>query len=132
MKLYYKQLHSLEELKREKKKLKKRIDKEQEEGLFSFGNVVGKEEAVKDTGNLLSIAQGLLQSSSVKEAAVSLGLPLLKMAGRKIGRNTVTAIGKEVLGGYLKYKLAEMGYKSIRHFWKAYRQKQGEKKAANS
>ena len=132
MKLYYKQLHSLEELKREKKKLKKRIDKEQEEGLFSFGNVVGKEEAVKDTGNLLSIAQGLLQSSSVKEAAVSLGLPLLKMAGRKIGRNTVTAIGKEVLGGYLKYKLAEMGYKSIRHFWKTYRQKQAEKKAANS
>ncbi len=120
----------MEELRREKAKLKGKLKKSADEPAFSFTDILGKDKkgGEEGIGSILTIAQDLLASPSVANTVMTLGLPLLKMAGRRVKRNVLLNIGKELLGGYLKYKAAELGFKGVKNYVKS---KQEEKKEAH-
>lgn len=130
MRLYPKKLRSLDALKREKLKLKYALERTEEEGFFNLksdklsglGKLagMGKKAAGSSDGglNFLSLAGDLLTSKSFADIALTVGLPLLKFAGRKAKKGVIKKIATEVIGGYVKWKLMQMGYRGIRLFLK--------------
>ncbi len=122
MKLYNKQLNSIEELRREKQKLKADLNSADKQGLFSLDDVLpGKNKnngkADNDGGGLdiAGIATGLLSSLGNKDTLLSVGLPLLKVAGNQLEKGVVKKILKEVGLGYIKWKAIELSIKGIKH-----------------
>ncbi len=119
MKLYPRKLHSLRELKRERYKLRVAIAETDPINTFGESRVkekADKKEDKKDSNDLLVIVTDLLTSKGVADVALSLADPLLSLLGRKAGKGILKPLAKEVLGGYAKWKLIEIGYKTALRF----------------
>lgn len=121
MKLYNKQLNSVEELLREKQQLKAELRKADEEGLFSLDNIIpatgNKENKGKNSGevDIAGLASGLLSSLGNKDNLLAIGLPLLKAAGSQLEKGLVKKILKEVGFGYAKWKAIELAFKGTKY-----------------
>jgi hypothetical protein len=119
MKLYPKKLHSIEELKREKHVLKYAIKHSGSDNFLSMGGGKGKKKKKKeksDATDWMAIAGDLLTSKHAGDIAMTLGLPLLKIFGLKAGKSVFGNVAKEMLGGYIKWKLVEISYKTALRF----------------
>lgn len=126
MKLYSRQLNSLEELKREKQTLKAQIAKAESEGFFSLSDILPEKKA-GDKEDMLSQLGGILGSADVKDLLGSLAGPALGLIGDKIEKQTLKKIAKEVLGSYVKWKSIELAYTGIRMLLDKYKHKSTEK-----
>lgn len=122
MKLYNKQLNSIEELRREKQKLKADLQSAYTQGLFSLddllpGNSTSNSKADNNAEgvDIAGIATSLLSSLGSKNTLLSVGLPLLKVAGNQLEKGVVKKILKEVGLGYIKWKAIELSVKGIKH-----------------
>lgn len=122
MKLYNKQLNSIEELRREKQKLKADLQSADKQGLFSLddllpGNSTSNSKADNNAEgvDIAGIATSLLSSLGNKNTLLSVGLPLLKVAGNQLEKGVVKKILKEVGLGYIKWKAIELSVKGIKH-----------------
>lgn len=122
MKLYNKQLNSIEELRREKQKLKADLQSADKQGLFSLddllpGNSTSNSKADNNAEgvDIAGIATSLLSSLGSKNTLLSVGLPLLKVAGNQLEKGVVKKILKEVGLGYIKWKAIELSVKGIKH-----------------
>jgi hypothetical protein len=122
MKLYNKQLNSIEELRREKQKLKADLQSAYTQGLFSLddllpGNSTSNSKADNNAEgvDIAGIATSLLSSLGGKNTLLSVGLPLLKVAGNQLEKGVVKKILKEVGLGYIKWKAIELSVKGIKH-----------------
>ncbi len=128
MKLYKKQLNSLEELKKEKRRLKNKLDETQ---LFSAPESITNETAT-GSPDLLGAFMEMISSPSAAGTVGSLAMPLLSMAGKKISKKYLLRFAKEFIGGYAKWKAVEIGYKAARSYIKSRKRKKAEKKAAEA
>ncbi|MBS1779538.1 MAG: hypothetical protein JST70_09465 [Bacteroidetes bacterium] len=128
MKLYKKQLNSIEELKKEKRRLKAKLDETQ---LFSAPESITKETAT-GSPDLLGALTEMISSPSAAGTIGSLAMPLLSMAGKKISKKYLLRFAKEFIGGYAKWKAVEIGYKAARSYIKSRKRKKAEKKAAEA
>ncbi len=128
MRLYPKQINSLEELRLEKQKLLDESRQTDIKKILSFDNInftKGPTSETRDHDNS-SLLTGILKDSSLQETIVSLGMPLLQKAGVKVGsagkelgKKIIVSSAKEVLGGYLKWKAAELTIKGLSHLVKS-------------
>jgi hypothetical protein len=116
MRLYPKKLRSLEELKREKQVLKYARAQTRKESFLDI-----KADSLPGAGkkgDILSLIGDLFTSKSFADIALSVGLPMLKFAGRKTEKNIIKKLAGELIGGYVKWKLLQMGLRGIRLFMK--------------
>ena len=121
MKLYTKKLNSLEELKREKQVMKYAKKHTTSQGFFPLEKVTAdnkrktaEDEAPFNQSDILSILGDLMTSKSTASVLLSLGLPLIKLVGRKAEKNVFRTVGFEILGGYLKWKAIQFVFKRIK------------------
>ena len=131
MKLYRRQLHSVDELRREKLRL-------QYEKLHTSGDNFfpvrehGKPDH-KSTSNFMDFLGGLGTSQGPLQMWLTLAKPILRAINKKAKPGKVlTQIAKEVLLGYAKWKVIEMAYRGVRTFIKRQQRKQEAKQAAAS
>jgi hypothetical protein len=135
MKLYHKQLHSVEDLKQEKKRLLKKSREMEKEGITSISSIKGFTEG---SGVGLGI-QSLLKLSSGQTALLKPVLRWLQSkfakketpqyfaaygnytAGKK--KNLLKTAAIEFVGGYLKWKAIELSFKGIRQLIKNRKEK---------
>ncbi len=108
MGLYHKQLNSVADLRREKKRLKvnRKVAKNNAE------EVERAKEGDDDRGPLasfISIAGDLLSSQGTKSALSSIAMPLFSMALGKAKNGFLKKVAKEVIGGYVKWKAIDFG-----------------------
>lgn len=121
MKLYNKQLNSVEELLREKQQLKVELRKADAEGLFSLDDIIpasgNKENKGETSGevDIAGLATGLLSSLGNKDSLLAIGLPLLKAAGSQLEKGLMKKILKEVGFGYAKWKAIELAFKGAKY-----------------
>ncbi|MFN4248421.1 MAG: hypothetical protein ACK4EY_11890 [Flavipsychrobacter sp.] len=123
MKLYNKQLNSLEELKLEKQKLRAEMRKADADGFFSVDDIIPGRSANKEASeeqesgglDIAGIAGSLLSAIGNKDMLLSVGMPLLKLAGNQLEKGLVKKILKEVGFGYAKWKAIELAYKGVKH-----------------
>lgn len=126
MKLYSRQLNSLEELKREKQALKAQIAHAESEGFFSLSDIMpGKKDG--DSGDVLSQLGGILGGNDTKDLLGAIAGPALGLIGDKIEKQTLKKIAKEVLGSYVKWKSIELAYAGVRMLLDKYKHKSTEK-----
>ncbi|XZF16686.1 hypothetical protein ACTHGU_11160 [Chitinophagaceae bacterium MMS25-I14] len=127
MKLYPKQLNSVAELKKERRKLLQLRNETQKDGLNPldglFGGAKGggkrskkgKSDTAGETSeqpfNLLSLAGSFLNSGDMLQLAIDFGLPLLGKGVRKIKINFLEKAAKEFFGGYIRWKALSLGFK---------------------
>ncbi len=118
MELYHKQLKSVAELKREKKRIKLMRHLEDNNA-----------EAVKDAKNadnplasFASLAGDLISSKGTTGVLMSVAMPLLKPLMKK-GQKGMFKLAKEVLGGYVKWKAIDMGITLAMRFIKSQKHK---------
>lgn len=125
MKLYPKKLNSIEALERERRKLKRAIAETNPTDVFGAGKTDKKsrkqaatdtEETIGGNENLLVTITDLLTSKGVADVVLSLISPLMGVLGRKAGKGILKPLAKEVLGGYVKWKLIEISYKTAVRF----------------
>jgi hypothetical protein len=132
MKLYPKKLNSLEELKREKQVLKYAKKHTTSNGFLPFekikgeGSMTAAEPNAFNQSDVLSIFGDLATSKSLTSAALSLGLPLLKLAGRKAEKGVFRTVGGEIIGGYLKWKVIQFAFKRIKGMMSSKKKKEKE------
>jgi hypothetical protein len=112
MKLYPKQLNSLQELKQEKERLSLSIGNNAHQA--NSINTPAENSRVADV-SYMGIILDLLSNDLIGSALLKLGLPMFKKAGKFAGKN-VFGLGKEVFGGYLKWKALELGYRWMRRY----------------
>jgi hypothetical protein len=138
MKLYPKQLNSIEALERERRRLKREIASTDPTDFFSRGAGGGKkqkkEKAHKSAepegdGNSFFITIiDLLTSKGVADGALSIIDPLMTLLGRKAGKSIIKPLAKELLGGYVKWKIIEISYKTALRFIRSKQHKHQAKK----
>lgn len=116
MKIYHKKLNSLEELKREKHVLLYAKKHTASEDLFSPGQIMPKSASAPsgNTTNVMAIIGDLLTSKSATSMGLTLGVPLVKMLGLKASKSVLKPLVREVVGGYIKWKLIHFGIKIVR------------------
>lgn len=130
MKLYNKQLNSVEELRLEKQKLKAEIKKADATSFFSIDDIIPgtkpttEKEAPKD---IMGMATNILSSLANKETLLAVGMPLLSILTGGVQKAVVKKVLKEVGLGYIKWKAVELGYKGVKTILK----KTTEKRAKN-
>ncbi len=138
MRLYRKQLNSLEELRREKAALLLLRKKTEEENLFDPKDLVPSftkkdkghsEEQTSDNGDILDMLKGVAGDIGIANLLPLILNPLEALAGKKLREKVLLPLAKEMLGGYLKWKAVELGLKALKHFAKKSRKK---KRAARS
>lgn len=112
MKLYSRQLNSLDELKQEKKMLKDRLKQTESEGFFSLSDILPVSKDGDD--GLMSKLTGMLNDADTKELIMSLAGPALGALGNKVEKQTLKKIAKEFLGSYVKWKAIELAYKGVK------------------
>lgn len=113
MKLYPKKLNSLEELKREKQVLKYARKHSKPEGFMDI-NIPRPTKTEEKQSDYLSFVGDLLTSRNAGDMFLTVGLPLLKLVGRKTEKSFLKTIVGEVFGGYLKWKVLQMGVRGVR------------------
>lgn len=119
IKLYDKKLHTMADLKREIA-LKEAEADNYFGSMFSFGGgeaTATAADAGSDTGSdnstdILGIAMDLITSKGLLNKLGVLAVPALKFVGLKVEKRMVLSLGKEILGGYLKWKATEFGAKT--------------------
>lgn len=133
MKLYRKQLHSLEELRREKHVLKyamKHTDdwlsfKEMDKGDSGEGSIAG--------AGLLGTIISALGSKSTLSMVMAIAPPILAMfskrsSGDRKKKNPVESLAKDLIIGYIKWKAISLGYKAVRNVTKGSKEKHHKEK----
>ncbi len=140
MKLYPKQLRTLEDLEKEKKRLRKEKRKLDQEDIFSLKGIMGKgdDDDDDDKGGGFDLSS-LISMLPIKNPLISMGV---QMAGRIFSRkkkkaqneekderttskkkpSRVRTIAFEILTGYLKWKAIELTYKATRNYIRKRRQ----------
>jgi hypothetical protein len=122
MKLYNRQLNSLDELRQEKQRLRAR--KRDTDDIFSFDDIIpgkavakeGEAEKSEDGGlDIAGIAGSVLSAVGNKDMLFSIGLPLLKIAGSQLEKGLIKKVLKEVGFGYAKWKAIELAFKGVKH-----------------
>jgi hypothetical protein len=126
MKLYYRKLHSVAELKAEKRKLLPLHEATDKEEWFSASDVNGKKDKKHKAGHhdeetqdsdgfdILSIISNVAGTGIGWETLVNIGLPYLSKAAPKI-KSTLFKLTKEVLFGYAKWKGVEIGFRLLKN-----------------
>ena len=130
MKLYNKKLRSLADIKHERALLMRDHKQSLKElkqplGGFKLGKKSKKEDS-EEGFNWLGTITKLATSKSALDIAMSLGGPLLGKVGRK-GGNTIKKAAFEVLGGYVKWKLIEVGFNVAKSLLKNSKNKKTDK-----
>lgn len=122
MKLYNKQLNSLEELKLEKQRL--RAKKRNADELFSLDDIIPGKSAAKADGDgergeggldIAELASGLISAVGNRDMLMTVGMPLLQLVGSQMEKGVVKKILKEVGFGYAKWKAIELAFKGVKH-----------------
>lgn len=134
MKIYPKRLNSLEELRREKQVLKYAAKHSKPDVLPEIKLKRGTKKVVEDAGldspsDILSMLGDILTSRTFTDSALAWGLPLIKLVGRKTEKSFLKTFAGEVLGGYLKWKMVQMGVRGVRLFLKMQQTKKEKEKA---
>ncbi len=112
MKLYHKQLKGIKDLKREKQRLRNSIRADKPSLTVPAGGEMGGTLGGMDKfAALLEV----LPLDVIQGMLVRLGLPLLKKTGKAVGKNAFS-IGKEIIGGYAKWKIMELAYRWGRRY----------------
>lgn len=110
MKLYNKNLTSLEALRREKAALKFDAD-------TSLQNILSLDLLDKSAGSHISPVHTTIDFLTSKDFAsklMALSVPLLKIAGSKLEKSLLKKVVKEVFSGYLKWKAFEIGFNVVK------------------
>ena len=129
MRLYPRQLNSLDELKREKEALKATIRRIEDEGFFSIEDILPAKAADGIEGDsIMAKLTDLVSSGNAKEILVSIAGPALSLLGTGIEKRALKKVAKEFLGSYVKWKAIELGYKGIK-MWLESRKKEKDDKA---
>jgi len=122
MKLYNKQLNSLDELRLEKQRL--RAKKRNTDELFSLDDIIPGKSATKADGDeeqreggldIAELASGLISAVGNRDMLMSVGMPLLQLVGSQMEKGVVKKILKEVGFGYAKWKAIELAFKGVKH-----------------
>jgi hypothetical protein len=118
MKLYSKQLHSLEELKREQHVL--RYAKKHTDDWLNFKDLDKDKEDAEDAAGagMLGTLLSAVGSKSMFSAALAMAPPILTLMSKKSssGRkrnNPLEKLAKEVILGYVKWKAIQMAYRGV-------------------
>lgn len=126
MKLYPKRLNSLEELKREKHMLKYARQHTRKDGLpeikLPFTTHTSK------PSDMISMAGDLLTSKSFADMALTIGLPMLKLVGRKTEKSLLKTVAGELIGGYVKWKILQLGMRGVKLLLKKEQSKKEEER----
>ncbi|MBS1584165.1 MAG: hypothetical protein JSS82_01260 [Bacteroidetes bacterium] len=137
MKIYRKQLKSLEELKQEKIRLLQLRAKTEGEDLFALDGILpslGKSEKKEKPGtveqeeagtleNIAGTLSNLLGSDLLKGVLGSAGGVLTGIAGKKLREKILMPVLKEVVLGYAKWKAVELGFSAAKMFVKSRKEK---------
>lgn len=104
MELYHKQLKSVADLKRERKRIKvmRKVEDNNAEAVADAKN------ADNPLASFASLASDLISSKGTAGVLMSVAMPLLRPLMKK-GRKGMFKVAKEVLGGYVKWKAIDMG-----------------------
>ncbi len=136
MKLYRKRLHSLEELKRERQVLKYKKKHTGSEDWFNLKDLTGGKSGKEDdhpgilNASMMSTILSALGSKSVVGTALSLAPTLVNLVSKRSGKkNVIEKMAMDVVGGYVKWKLVQMGYRGIKLFAKARKNKRSKEAA---
>jgi hypothetical protein len=136
MRIYPKRLNSLEELRREKQVLKYAAKHSKPDVLpdLKLNLKPGAKKVAEDAGldspsDILSMLGDILTSRTFTDSALAWGLPLIKLVGRKTEKSFLKTFAGEVLGGYLKWKMVQMGVRGVRLFLKMQQTKKEKEKA---
>jgi hypothetical protein len=129
MRLYHKRLDSLKDIKKEKQKLRESL----KNSPFPSSKAMPKAKAhaaEEDGGgggilDIVQVVAEFLPMNVVSGMLLRLGLPVLKKAGKSAGKNAFT-LGKEVFGGYLKWKVLELGYRWGRRYINTQKEKRAQ------
>jgi hypothetical protein len=152
MSLYPKQLRSIDDLEREKSRLKKQLEKLGDEDAFSVSSLLGsaskgeKKGKVKDEAGEAGGNGGFLASLiPMALPFVEIGIQMVqnKMAAPKAekpkkdkkqlkepaaekgeSRNVLKAMAIEIVTGYLKWKAIELSYRGAKHLIKKRKERQ--------
>jgi hypothetical protein len=108
MGLYHKQLNSVADLRREKKRLKidRKVARKNAEAVEQAKE--GSEEG-NPLASFISMAGELLSSKSTKSALSGIAMPLFSMALGRAKHGFLQKAAKEVIGGYIKWKAIDYG-----------------------
>ncbi len=134
MKLYNKKLTSLSDLEREKKRIRKEIEKLNQEEIFSVQEILANNplSALKSGGFNISSLLGMLPASNPIVSSV-IGIIKARLAKQKSNKadeadapttpplltRAKTAAKNaaiEVITGYLKWKAIELTYKGVKYY----------------
>lgn len=131
MKMYGRKLTSLDDLRREKRVLEHAKAQSDQEGLIDLNRIKGTTTALRAInqgpqqvqGSLIGALLGALGSKSFFSALVTLAPPIISLIGKRSQANTLPArknplerVVKDVLFGYVKWKLVQFAYKLLRSF----------------
>ncbi len=117
MKLYSKQLKSLEDLKREKHVMRYAAKHSNE--MISFKELGLENDSTTDAAGagLAGTLISALGSKSLFNSLLAIAPPLLTMMGKsskKKKSNPLASLAKEVILGYIKWKAIEMAYRGVK------------------
>ena len=129
MKLYPKKLRNIDDLEREKERLLKEKQALENEQFFSINGISGSKKAEgKESEGLASLLEFLPVSNPLVSTVVKMVQSVFSKkdketsapgkkehAHAKPGKNILTSVATEFIGGYLKWKAIELSYKAIRH-----------------
>ena len=122
MALYPKKLNSLEELRREKYALKFAQKQANDKDFFS---VESKDAGGVANASIVGTALSLLTSPSLLNTVITVAPSLINLTGSKKAKNTfIQRLAKEIIGGYLKWKVVQMGLRGINIFLKSRKRKE--------
>jgi hypothetical protein len=136
MRLYPKQINSIEELRLEKQKLLNASKQTDIKHLLSFDGIIFPKRSEKEENedSSPSIADGLFKEGTIAETLLNLAMPALQKAGIKVGaagkeygKKIITSAAKELVGGYLKWKAIEWSLKGLFHFISSRKKKKATK-----
>lgn len=114
MALYPKKLNSLEELRREKYALMYARDEADKKDFFS---IKSKDAGGVANASIIGTAMSLLTSRSLLSTLVTVAPSLINLSGSKKAKNTfLQRFAKEIIGGYVKWKVLQMGFRGLKMF----------------
>lgn len=154
MKVYSKKLRSVADLERERRRLLKERAEIEEQGLLSMDDVIdsignsrmlgGKIPAIISIASrvaplagtfaapLISVVQQWLSSPSAEDDADEKSISEKKTKTKETpsrAKSMAWALGKELIGSYLKWKAMELSYKGVKHIVKKQREKKATQQA---
>ena len=132
MKLSSKHLHSIQELRKEKERLKasvKDVSLIPDSPFTSSADAPAREEVADEANTPIDRITDLLSALPLKEMLGTFGGPILSLVGTQVKKKVVMRLATELIGGYVKWKAVELGYKAVKSYAKARKEK---KRAQNT